>query len=125
MRTLLLAASALALCALAACGRHAPSADSSTTATAPARTPAATPGPSRAVTQASAVSSGDGGGDGAYGMPRAPIPYNQLDAYERGRHGRPDPTASLQPGQPGQPGQPPAPPKTQTAKPRNADTVFY
>jgi hypothetical protein len=125
MRTLLLAASALALCALAACGRHAPSADSSTEAAAPARQPSGTPGPSRAVTQASAVSSADGAEGGAYGMPRAPIPYNQLDAYERGRQGRPEPTGSLQPGQSGQPGQPPGPPKTQTAKPRNADTVFY
>jgi hypothetical protein len=125
MRTLLLAVSALTLCALAACSRQAPSADSPAAAAAPGRQPqpaVTSARPSRPVTQASAVTSGDGADGGAYGMPRAPIPYNELGVYERARQGRQDPTASPQPGQPGQP---PAPPKTQTTKPRTADTVFY
>ena len=119
MRRLFLAVSALTLAALAACGRQEPSTDSE--ASAPARQPAdATARPTRAVTQASAVISADAG---AYGMPRAPIPYNELGAYERQRGaGRQDPSASVQPGQAGQP---PAPSRTQTTKPRSADTVFY
>ena len=70
------------------------------------------------MTQASAVISAN---SGAYGMPRAPIPYNELEAYERQRDqaGRRDPNSSVQPGQPS------APPQSQTSKPRNADTVFY
>jgi hypothetical protein len=116
MRRLFLAASALTLAALAACGRQESSTDSE--ASAPARQPAdAIARPTRAVTQASAVISAD---SGAYGMPRAPIPYNELEAYERQRDqaGRRDPTSV-------QPGQPSAPPQSQTSKPRNADTVFY
>jgi len=119
MRRLFLAVSALTLLSLAACGRRTESTDSRAVDAAPPRQPADTTAPPRRpVTEASAVSGGDAG---AYGMPRAPVPYNELDAYERrgGQDGR-----DVQP-PPGQPGQPPGPPRTQTTKPRTADTVFY
>ena len=124
MRRLFLAVSALTLLALAGCGRKEASTEGSETGAAPSRQPAeATAPPARQVTQASAVSDG-----GAYGMPRAPIPYNALGAYEQRLDqagGAQDP--SLQPGQPQpQPPAPPsAPPRTRTTKPRSADTVFY
>jgi hypothetical protein len=123
MRKLLLAATALTLCALVGCGRRPASTDSSATATAPAQEPAAGPASARrSVTQASAVS-GEADG-GAYGMPRAPIPYDQLGAYEQqqAQVGAVAAASSLPPGQ----AEPqPAQPATQATKPRNADTVFY
>jgi hypothetical protein len=119
MRRLFLAASALTLCTLAACGRHEPPTNnSSISAGSPQPSATASAPPARPLTQASAASNGDG----AYGMPHAPIPYSELDAYERQQQGRQDPSMS---GQPDQPGQPPAPPRTRTSKPRSADTVFY
>lgn len=124
MRRLFLAVSALALLSLAACGRRQASTDSPAADAALSREPAATQAPPpRPITQASVVADGEGAEGGAYGMPRAPVPYNELGAYERqwDQQGRQDP-ASVQPGQPGQP---PAPSKTRTAKPRSADTVFY
>ena len=122
MRRLFLAASALILVSLAACGRREASTDSPASAVAPPRQPAdATAPPPRPVTQASAVIGGGDGEGGAYGMPRAPIPYNELGAYERQR----DPQAQQVPSASVQPGQPPGPPRTRTSKPRSADTVFY
>ena len=116
MRKLFLAVSALTLCTLAACGRREASVDSpSVSAAIPQPSADTTAPPHRGVTQASAVSDGDG----AYGMPRAPIPYNELSAYEQQQQqGRQDPSV--------QPDQPPAPPRTRmSSKPRSADTVFY
>lgn len=121
MRRLFLAASALALCALAGCGRQEASDDRSADVLAPPAPPAATQAPpQRTLTQASAVSDGDG----AYGMPHAPIPYDKLGAYEQQQDqpGGPDPSTSVQPGQPA----PPPPSRSRmSSKPRSADTVFY
>ena len=121
MRRLFLAASALALFALAACGQQEASDDRSADVLAPSPPPAATQAPpQRTLTQASAVSAGDG----AYGMPRAPVPYDQLGAYEQQQDqpGGADPSTSVEPGQPS----PPPPSKSRmSSKPRSADTVFY
>jgi hypothetical protein len=120
MRTLFLAAWALTVVSLAACSRQEAATDSPAPAAAPARPPAdATTPPPRSVTQASAeIGVGDAG---AYGMPRAPVPYNELGAYERqwDQQARQVPPASAQPGQA------PAPSESRTSKPRSADTVFY
>jgi hypothetical protein len=79
MSKTLLAGSALALfMALAACSRQpaaddAPAAPRQATPAQPASAPVTKP-----ATEQAALT-GDGG---AYGMPRAPIPYDQLDSYE-------------------------------------------
>jgi hypothetical protein len=112
MRKAFLAASALAaLTALAGCGDRGGSSAGSGAPVAVEAAPPATPTPEpRPATEASAVSGG------AYGMPRSPVPYDQLTAYEQqqaqanGRRAEPGPYPEQQP----------------TAKTRrDADAVFY
>jgi hypothetical protein len=108
MRKMLFAAAALAgLSALAACGDRGSSVSSDAPAAA-APAPASTPTPEpKPTTEAAAVS-----GEGAYGMPRGPVPYDQLTAYEQ-QQARSDGRAL------------PLYEDHEAGKRRNPDAVFY
>jgi hypothetical protein len=81
MSKALLAGSALAiLLALAACSRRPQTGDEASPAPTPAPVQRAPAPISKPTTETASFSSSD---EGAYGMPRAPIPYDQLSRYER------------------------------------------
>lgn len=113
MRKLFWTASALALLALAACGDKGASTGPTAAGSGAPPPPAAsdTPAPEpRPQTETASVHSG------AYGMPAAPVPYDQMTAYEQQAAAS---GAAARPNGPGAPVEAPQPTKTKS------DNVFY